>query len=414
LQISDWKNVFQSEIRNPNSTIERTAGLQYSVWLIMADETILVVDDEIANLQKLRRTFINRYPVLTASSGGEALNLVREKDHIAVIIADQRMPDMTGVELLRQTLDIQPHAVRIILTGYTDVDVLMEAINSCKVYRYIVKPWEPADLLITVERGLEAHRLAKENEHFRKELIRRERLARELEIAGEIQRYILPPTTPAIEGYEMAVEYHPAREVGGDLYDFEYDSKALQIVVGDVSGKSIPAALYGAVFSGQLRILFAGRQSPAEVLEILNNNLIARYQSGNYIAVAYCRMDPSDGSVVMANGGMPFPFIVRSGVVSRLKIPGVPLGLLEGTKYDELRFRMNAGDTLILFSDGAPDALNTDGNFYDIDRFTDSIHRHCSSDLGESLKNLYSEIRQFIGSAELSDDITLIALRRKK
>ena len=162
----------------------------------MSQETILVVDDEIANLQKLRRTFINRYSVLAASSGGEALNLARQNSDIAVIVADQRMPDMTGVDLLRQTLDILPHAVRIILTGFTDVDVLMEAINSCKVYRYIVKPWDPPDLLMAVERGLEAHRLAKENEQFRKELVRRERLSRELEIAREIQRYILPPTTP--------------------------------------------------------------------------------------------------------------------------------------------------------------------------------------------------------------------------
>ena len=86
----------------------------------------------------------------------------------------------------------------------TDADVLMEAINSCKVYRYIVKPWDPPDMLMTVERGLEAHKLARENEQFRKELIRRERLARELEIASEIQRYILPSNTPAVEGYEIS------------------------------------------------------------------------------------------------------------------------------------------------------------------------------------------------------------------
>ena len=189
----------------------------------MSDETILVVDDELANLQKLRRTFINRYPVLTASSGSEALELIRKNDGIAVIVADQRMPDMTGIELLRATLDPLPFAVRIILTGFTDVDVLMEAINSCKVFRYMVKPWDPPDLLMTVERGLESYRLAVENARIRKELIRRERLARDLEIARDIQRYILPPTCPQLDGYDMAVEYHPAREVGGDLYDFSHD-----------------------------------------------------------------------------------------------------------------------------------------------------------------------------------------------
>ena len=166
----------------------------------MPPHKILVVDDEIANLQKLRRTFVHRYEVLTASRGTEALELVGRNDDIAVIVADQRMPDMSGVEFLRRTLEPLPHAIRIILTGYTDIDVLIEAINSCKVYRYIVKPWDPHDLLMTVERGLEAFHLALENERFRKELIRRERLAHELEIAREIQRYILPPGCPSLEG----------------------------------------------------------------------------------------------------------------------------------------------------------------------------------------------------------------------
>lgn len=379
----------------------------------MSEETILVVDDEIANLQKLRRTLVNRYPVLAASSGREAMDLVKKNPEIAVIVADQRMPDMTGVELFSQTLDILPHAVRIILTGFIDSDVLMQAINRCKVYRYLVKPWEPADLLMAIERGLETHRLTKENEQFRRELVRRERLARELEIASEIQRYILPPATPDIEGYEMAVEYHPAREVGGDLYDFEYDAKTLQVVIGDVSGKSIPAALYGAVFSGQLRALFPGRHPPSEAMKLLNDNLVARYQSGNYIAVAFCRFNPVDGSATMANGGMPFPFLVRGNAVTRLELPGVPLGLLEGVKYDELHFRLDSGSTLIMASDGAMEALNADGEFYDLDRFADSIRRHAGKDTGELLKSLYSDLRRFIGSTDLSDDITMIALRRK-
>jgi serine phosphatase RsbU (regulator of sigma subunit) len=380
----------------------------------MPEEKILVVDDEIANLQKVRRTFIHRYPVLAASSGGEALELVKQNDDIAVIIADQRMPDITGIDFLRKTLDILPNAVRIILTGFTDVEVLMEAINSCKVYRYIVKPWEPPDLLMTVERGLEAHRLAKENEHFRKELVRRERLARELEIAREIQRYILPPGTPRLEGYEMAVTYHPAREVGGDLYDFEHDAQSLQIVIGDVSGKSIPAALYGAVFSGQLRALFPGTRSPEEALETLNANLVARYPSGSYIAVAYCRIDLVNGSGILANGGMPFPFLVRGNAVTRLKLPGVPLGLLEEARYTALPFRLEPGDTLILASDGTTDALDSEGNFYDIDRFTESVERHSGQDATGLLTGVYSDLLRFVGSAELSDDITLIALQRKK
>jgi phosphoserine phosphatase RsbU/P len=380
----------------------------------MSEETILVVDDETANLQKLYRTFVNHYPVLSANSGREALELVQKNAGIAVIVADQRMPDMTGVDFLQRTLELLPHAVRIILTGYTDVDVLMEAINTCKVYRYMVKPWDPPDLMMTVERGLEAYRLARENEQFRKELIRRERLSRELEIAREIQRYILPPRYPVLEGYDMGVEYHTAREVGGDLYDFEWNSETLQIVIGDVSGKSIPAALYGAVFSGQVRTLFSGTPAPAEALKILNDSLVARYQSGNYIAVTYCRIDIRDGSGVLANGGMPFPFLIHEGVLSRLEIPGVPLGLLEETQYEELKFQLDPGDTLILASDGTTDALNKEGAFYDADRLADSIRKHFAKEIPVFLKDLHAELLQFIEGVELNDDVTIIALRRRK
>ncbi len=380
----------------------------------MEDLKILAVDDESANLHKLRRTFAGRFPVLTAGSGREALDLIGVNEGIAVIIADQRMPDMTGVELLRRTIPLLPHAIRIILTGYTDVDVLMEAINSCKVFRYIVKPWDPPDLLMTVERGVESYRLTLENAKFRKELIRRERLARELEIAREIQGYILPTYFPGFEGYQMAAEYHPAREVGGDLYDYDWNpaSGMLQAVIGDVSGKSIPAALYGAVFSGHLRTLFTQTLSPGEILGRANAGLIARYRVSNYIAVACVRIEMEKGLCVIANSGMPYPFLLRGRNVERLSVSGVPLGLLEETVYDELSFQLAQGDLLVLASDGALDATDPEGRMYDEFRFIESIRRHASEDAGPLASGLYRDIRDFTQDADVGDDITLLALKR--
>jgi sigma-B regulation protein RsbU (phosphoserine phosphatase) len=382
----------------------------------METSKILVVDDEIANLQKLRRTLVNRYKVVSAQSGAEALEHIAHEPDIAVIIADQRMPDMTGVELLRQTLEPLPHAIRIILTGFTDVDVLMDAINSCKVYRYIVKPWDPPDLLMTVERGLEAHHLAVENEKFRRELIRRERLARELEIAREIQRYILPPHCPEIDRYEIAAEYHPAQEVGGDLYDFDCDGgcRNLQIVIGDVSGKSIPAALYGAVFSGHIRAQFAHSMAPGETLTLLNANLIPRYQVSNYVAVAYLHLDLKLGTGRIANGGMPYPFLGRDGEISRLTVGGVPLGLLEQTRYEELEFRLTPGDLLVLISDGVTDAMNPAGDMYGEPRFLESLRRHSTEPIRDCVRNLYDDILAFTDKADIHDDITILALRRRE
>ncbi len=127
---------------------------------------VLIVDDEPANLQKLKRTFLNDYEVREAATGQEALKRLNQDDSIAAVITDQRMPGMSGVELLRASLDVNPDAVRIILTGFTAVDDMMDAINQGHVDRYITKPWEPASLQQTVRQELEKWRLRKENEQL--------------------------------------------------------------------------------------------------------------------------------------------------------------------------------------------------------------------------------------------------------
>ena len=131
----------------------------------MAYQKIMVVDDEPANLRLLERLFRNDYEVITAESGEEALRLLSEHD-VALVITDQRMPNMTGVELLKRTADIRPHIVRIILTGYTDVETLVEAINSGLVYKYVTKPWDNEELRLTVNRALEHFETLKGRHEF--------------------------------------------------------------------------------------------------------------------------------------------------------------------------------------------------------------------------------------------------------
>jgi YesN/AraC family two-component response regulator len=115
---------------------------------------IMIVDDEPANLRALERLFRQHYEVLTANSGAEALELLGHHD-VALLITDQRMPGMTGIELLKKTMSLRPSMVRMILTGYTDVEALVEAINCGEVYRYVTKPWSNEDLRVTVKRALE-------------------------------------------------------------------------------------------------------------------------------------------------------------------------------------------------------------------------------------------------------------------
>ena len=140
---------------------------------------ILVVDDEPANLRSLSRLFREEFEVFTATSGAEALELLKQHD-VAVLITDQRMPGMTGIELLKNTVSIRPRMVRIILTGYTDVDALVEAINCGQVYRYVAKPWSNDDLRLTVRRALENYETNKKS--YELELTNRRLASRLVEI----------------------------------------------------------------------------------------------------------------------------------------------------------------------------------------------------------------------------------------
>jgi DNA-binding NtrC family response regulator len=121
---------------------------------------IMVVDDEPANLRLLERLFRNDYEIVSAESGADALRLLHQHD-VALILTDQRMPDMTGIELLQRTATLRPHMVRIILTGYTDIDTLVEAINSGSVYKYVTKPWNNEELRLTISRAVEHYELTK-------------------------------------------------------------------------------------------------------------------------------------------------------------------------------------------------------------------------------------------------------------
>jgi DNA-binding NtrC family response regulator len=145
----------------------------------MSYQKILVVDDEPANLRLLERLFRHDYEVIKAESGEEALRLLGQHD-AALLITDQRMPGMTGVELLERTAMMRPHMVRIILTGYTDVETLVEAINSGLVYKYVTKPWNNEYLRLTVSRALEHHETNKARHEF--EMINQRLIARLREI----------------------------------------------------------------------------------------------------------------------------------------------------------------------------------------------------------------------------------------
>lgn len=236
-----------------------------------------------------------------------------------------------------------------------------------------------------------------------------ERLKRELEIAAEVQAGLLPSKIPTLPGIELAALSKPALEVGGDFYDvIRVDENRLGILIGDVSGKGVPAALLMAMTLVIFRSIARGNDSAASVLAKANELIyLNRPSSKMFVTAFYAIYDGRDNSLCFANAGNPFPI----GTVGRLEAKGVSLGVLAKMSYEEQTITLNAGDTLVLYSDGAEDAMNPEREQFGEER----VERVITQNLGLSptalQDRLLEEIHAFTGDGTPFDDITLVTLK---
>jgi sigma-B regulation protein RsbU (phosphoserine phosphatase) len=163
-----------------------------------------------------------------------------------------------------------------------------------------------------------------------------QRMDREMKIAREIQRQLMPDELPSVPQLKFAVFFKPVAQLGGDLYDWiTFDDGRLAIVVGDVAGKGAPAALYGALSSGIIRTRATRKYPPGQMLELVNKTLYQRPIEGQYVALTYSIYEPATGKITLANSGLPYPLLVRSGKPTFLDVAGIPLGLFPDSKYEE-------------------------------------------------------------------------------
>jgi serine phosphatase RsbU (regulator of sigma subunit) len=247
------------------------------------------------------------------------------------------------------------------------------------------------------------------------EIRERELVVQELEVARSIQQASLPKEVPILEGWEIAPYYQPAREVGGDFYDFHLLSEGrLGVVVGDATGKGVPAALVMSTTCGMLQLAARalGSPSPGEVLEQVNETLLARLPSNTFVTCFYTILEPESGTVRYANAGHDLPYLRRvGGDAEELRARGMPLGLMPEMSYEQKEITLEAGEAALFYSDGLVEAHNPQGEMFGFPRLRALIADHGEvRSLGDFLlENLYS----FVGEGwEQEDDITLLTLRR--
>jgi len=242
----------------------------------------------------------------------------------------------------------------------------------------------------------------------------RQRLEQELQVARLIQQTLLPKSAPKIEGYQIATYYQPAREVGGDFYDFfEVEDGCLGLVVGDASGKGIPAALVMASTRSVLRtVAQRGAAAPGQVLAEANEILYPDIPPNTYATCFYAILDPKSGRLSYANAGHDLPYVRHSyGDAEQLRATGMPMGLMPGMSYEEKEILLQAGEAAVFYSDGLVEAHDPRGEMFGFTRLRKLIAEHAAEErwLGDFL---IEELRSFTGEGwEQEDDITLLTLR---
>jgi serine phosphatase RsbU (regulator of sigma subunit)/predicted ester cyclase len=250
-------------------------------------------------------------------------------------------------------------------------------------------------------------------QRLQQERIERERIEQELQVARRIQHASLPKEVPALEGWQISPYYRPAREVGGDFYDFfELHDGRLGIVVGDATGHGVPAALVMASARSMLRAVAQASDSPGEALRRVNDPLATDIPANMFVTCFYAILEPKSGSLTYANAGHDLPYLHRNGEVEELRARGMPLGLMPGMEYEEKETILEAGQATLFYSDGLVEAHHPNREMFGFPRLRALIVEHGAeeSSLGEFL---LEELYTFVGEGwEQEDDITLLTLKR--
>jgi phosphoserine phosphatase RsbU/P len=379
---------------------------------------VLVVDDE-PDLEILIRQMFRRQirsgqlSFSFARDGVDALEKLEEDGITDIVLSDINMPRMDGLSLLTRIRELERHVKVIIVSAYGDMENIRTAMNR-GAFDFITKPISFDDLTVTIEKthqDLEIHRQAR---------LAREQLAalhRELDIAAKIQLSMLPPAFPAFpdqEGFELYATMTPAQEVGGDLYDcFLLEDGRLGFVLGDVAGKGLGAALLMAITRTMLRATAQRGGSPAECLRAVNLALFPETMPHMFVTVVYGTLDPETGHAEICNAGHNYPHLVRAdGSVERIETPrSLALCLVRDFTYQDTSVQMNPGETLVLHSDGIPEARNRSDEEFEEPRLIKVLETTHEAPTATVAETIISAVEAFSDGLPRGDDMTLLLLR---
>ena len=371
------------------------------------NERILVVDDTPANVQTVAEILKGKgYALSVATNGRQALEIL-DQVRPDLVLLDVLMPEMDGFETCRR-LKASP-AWRdlpvIFLTSKTDPTDLVTGFEIGAV-DYVAKPFNAVELLARIHTHLTIDQL-------RRSLAEAHR--RELEMAYRVQAGLIPATLPDVAGWDLAARWQPAREVSGDYYDFIRNPGRLGLVVADVSGKGMHAALFMASTRSILRAKATAALTPAEALTQANAMLCEDATGGMFVTLCYADVSP-DGpgvSYVSCGHNPPFWYHADRRTISELEPTGSVLGMDEDLRCRATSFEVGAGDVLLFYTDGFTETFNERGELFGEERLKEVLARHAAEPAARILEAIERERAAFAGAVPPSDDRTAVIAKRR-
>lgn len=263
--------------------------------------------------------------------------------------------------------------------------------------------------------------LALQNAEAVSALLMRNKLEFDLRLASSIQRYLLPENLPQTDSLEFAVKYLPQQLIGGDFYDFfKLPHGKIGVVIGDVSGKGIPAAILMALCQTKLRYIAMSGKSPAQTLCLLNSEMVHAMRSDMFITIIYLVTDPKSGEARFARAGHEPPLLARADsdeAAQPLKSSGMALGMVSEELFDEVMedasFKMNSGDVLVLYTDGLTEAANPEGGEFTAKKLAQTISTLRSRNANDLNDEIIKSVESFMGPGnKYGDDLTLLTVKK--
>jgi sigma-B regulation protein RsbU (phosphoserine phosphatase) len=380
---------------------------------------ILVVDDEpdleVLIRQRFRRQIReNELTFEFAQNGIEALKKLDQHEDITVILSDINMPEMDGLTLLERVGERNNPGIKsVIISAYGDMENIRTAMNR-GAFDFLTKPIDFADLELTMQKTMQQLAVIRQALKARDELVV---VQRDLSTATRIQQSLLPKTFPPFPHrpeIDLYAEMLTAREVGGDFYDYYFiDEDRLAFTIGDVSGKGIPAAIYMAVSRTLLKAIAHQVVNPGEVLRKLNTLLIPESESATFVTVFFGVLNTRSGELQYSNGAHNSPYLRRAqGGVEQLPMTdGSILGKIPHLDFETRRVKLGKGDTLYLYTDGVPEAMNAESVQYEDARLKTYLESANGVGLRDLIQGNIADLKKHTQGASQSDDITLLALR---